>query len=237
MATLAVIPARMGSSRFPGKPLALLAGKTLIQRVCERAAGLAGVAALRVATDHPEILAHVQSLGFDARLTDGAHPSGSDRVAEAAADWTGHVLNLQGDEPLFDTHAVTALIARLEADDSLAMGTVGVPLRPTDLEAPDRVKVLRAPDGLARDFRRQLDGPPPPDCTLHLHAGIYLYRAETLARFVALPPSPREIAERLEQLRALEAGIPIWVETGEHWAPGVDTPEDLKVVAKLLERA
>ena len=117
------------------------------------------------------------------------------------------------------------------------MGTVGVPLRPTDLEAPDRVKVLRAPDGLARDFRRQLDGPPPPDCTLHLHAGIYLYRAETLARFVALPPSPREIAERLEQLRALEAGIPIWVETGEHWAPGVDTPEDLKVVAKLLERA
>lgn len=237
MATLVVIPARMGSTRFPGKPLADLAGQTLIERVCRRAAQLAGVAGPRVATDDPRILEHVQALGFEACLTDPGHASGTDRVAEAAAGWPGLVLNLQGDEPLFDLAAVAALIARLEADPTIPIGTVGVPLAAADRENPDRVKLLRGPDGFARDFRRRLLAPPAADSALFLHAGVYLYRAEALARFVALPPSPREREERLEQLRALEAGLPIWVEPGREWAPGVDRPEDLKVVAMLLARA
>jgi len=237
MATLVVIPARMGSTRFPGKPLADLAGQTLIERVCRRAAQLPGVAGPRVATDDPRILAHVQGLGFEACLTDPGHASGSDRVAEAAAGWSGLVLNLQGDEPLFDLAAVAALIARLEADPTIPIGTVGVPLAAADRENPDRVKLLRGPDGFARDFRRRLLAPLAADSELFLHAGVYLYRAEALAHFVALPPSPREREERLEQLRALEAGLPIWVEPGREWAPGVDRPEDLKVVAMLLARA
>lgn len=235
MATLVVIPARMGATRFPGKPLADLAGRSLIQRVCERAARLPGVSGPRVATDDRRILAHVEALGFEARMTSSAHPSGSDRVAEAAADWDGHILNLQGDEPLFDLDAVAALVARLEAESAIELGTVGVPLPAADLPNPDRVKVLRAEDGFARDFRRELTGPPPAGLTALLHVGVYLYRAEALRRFVALPPSPRERAERLEQLRALEAGLPIWVQPGGRWAPGVDRPEDLKVVAKLLD--
>jgi len=227
----------MGSSRFPGKPLADLAGQTLIERVCRRAAQLPGIVGPRVATDDRRILEHVQGLGFEACLTDPGHASGSDRVAEAAAGWPGLVLNLQGDEPLFDLAAVAALIARLEARPELPLGTVGVPLAPGDLADPDRVKLLRGPDGCARDFRRRLVAPPAPLETLLLHAGVYLYRAEALARFVALAPSPREPRERLEQLRALAAGMPIWVEPGQTWAPGVDRPEDLKVVAMLLARA
>ncbi len=237
MATLVVIPARMGASRFPGKPLADVAGKTLIQRVCERAQGLAGIAALCVATDDPRIRDHVAGLGVEVRMTAAGHASGSDRVAEAAAGWSGLVLNLQGDEPLFDLAAVNALIARLEAAPELAMGTVGVPLAPADRDNPDRVKLWRGTAGCALDFQRRLTAPPAAGAELLLHAGVYLYRAETLARFVALPPSRRERAERLEQLRALDAGIAIWVEPGTQWAPGVDRPEDLKVVAMLLAGA
>lgn len=234
MAILVVIPARMGASRFPGKPLAVIAGKTLIQRVCERAASLPGIAGLRVATDDVRVHDHVRALGFESRMTRPDHPSGSDRVAEAAADWTGQVLNLQGDEPLFDRQAVSSLIAALESRPAIPMGTVGVPLPAADLANPDRVKVLRGSDGLAVDFRRLLDSRLAAAEETLLHVGVYLYRAETLARFVALPPSERERAEGLEQLRALSAGIPIWVAKGSRWAPGVDRPEDLKVVAKLL---
>ncbi len=234
MAYLVVIPARMGASRFPGKPLVEIAGKTLIQRVCERAATLPGLAELRVATDDARIRDHVEALGFPVRMTSSEHPSGSDRVAEASADWSGLVLNLQGDEPLFDREAVSGLLAEFDARPELHFGTVGVPLAPGDLDNPDRVKLLRGQDGFAVDFMRRRAGSPPAGGALLLHAGVYLYRAETLRRFVSLPPSRREQAERLEQLRALEAGFPIWVQRGEAWAPGVDRPEDLKTIAKLL---
>lgn len=234
MATLVVIPARMGSRRFPGKPLADLAGKTLIQRVCERAARLPGVAGPRVATDDAAIRDHVRSLGFEAVMTRSDHPSGTDRVAEAAGDWPGLVLNLQGDEPLFELAAVARLVARLEADPALPLGTAAAPLAPGDREDPDRVKVLRGPDGRARDFARRLAGAPSADVEVLRHAGVYLFRAAALRRFVAAPPAPRERAERLEQLRALHLGLPIWVERAADWAPGVDRPADLKVVAKRL---
>jgi len=234
MATLVVIPARMASSRFPGKPLADLAGKTLIQRVCERAARLPGVAGPRVATDDAAIRDHVRGLGYEAVMTSPDHPSGTDRVAEAAGDWPGLILNLQGDEPLFELPAVERLVARLEADPALPLGTAASPLEPGDLDAPDRVKVLRGADGLARDFRRRLDGPAPADAEVLRHAGVYLFRAAALRRFVAAPPAPRERDEKLEQLRALHLGLPIWVERAADWAPGVDRPGDLKVIAKRL---
>lgn len=232
-ATLVVIPARMASSRFPGKILARIGAKSLIQMVCERAAKLPGIAGPRVATDHPGIFDHVRSLGFEVVMTSSDHPSGSDRVAEAMGDWTGLVLNLQGDEPLFELETVTRLIRRLAADPALPMGTAAVPMADSERNDPDRVKVLRDAAGFAADFRRRLPAQLPPGMELLRHAGVYLYRAAVLRRFVAAPPAAREKEEGLEQLRALALGISIWVEPGGNWGPGVDRPEDLKVVAKL----
>lgn len=231
---LVVIPARMGSTRFPGKPLAEIAGKSLIGRVCERAAAIPGIAGLRVATDHPEILSHVAALGFEAVMTDAGHASGSDRVAEAAAGWQGLVLNVQGDEPLLDPGFLGLLIKRLREDADLDIGTAAVRLGSGDRENPDRVLVHVDERGRALDFRRLWPGPDPADGELLRHAGVYLYRAGALARFVAAPPSAREREEGLEQLRALQLGMAIGVLEASDWPPGVDRPDDLKVVAKLL---
>jgi len=233
--TLVVIPARLGSTRFPGKILARIAGKTLIQLVCERAALLPGIAGVLVVTDHPDIRDHVRALGHEARLSAREHACGTDRVAEAAADWPGLVLNLQGDEPLFDPGAVSALIARLAADGTIEMGTAACELAEGERENPDRVKVLRGARGFARDFTRRLAEAPPAGVQVLRHAGVYLFRPAALARFAAAGPAPRERAEGLEQLRALALGIDIWVEPGGRWGPGVDRPADLKVVAKLLD--
>jgi 3-deoxy-manno-octulosonate cytidylyltransferase (CMP-KDO synthetase) len=234
MSVLILIPARMGSSRFPGKPLALIEGKTLIQRVCERASRLPEIEEIRVATDHREILAHVRELGFRCIMTGDHHSSGTDRIAEILGDWDQLVLNLQGDEPLFDLVAVTALIEKMTADTSIPMGTVALPLGSGDLDSPDRVKALRRPDGFAADFRRRLEGIDPGESEVLLHAGIYLFRADALRRFVATAPTSREKSEHLEQLRAVESGTPIWIQKGYHRAPGVDRPDDLKTIAMLL---
>ncbi len=233
MATLVVIPARMAASRFPGKPLALIEGKSLITWVCERAAGIPGIAALRVASDDERILAEVRRGGFEAVMTGSDHESGTDRVAEAAGDWEGLVLNLQGDEPAFNVEAVAGLVAHMTRCPEILLGTAAVPLAEGELTHPDRVKVIRGDDGFAIDFRRRLDGKRQAGEALR-HAGVYCFRSAALRQFVAAPPAEREIAERLEQLRALALGIPIWVERAHDWGPGVDRPEDLKTVAKLL---
>jgi len=231
---LAVIPARMGSTRFPGKPLAEIAGRSLIGRVCDRAALIPGLDRLLVATDDERILEHVRSLGHEAVMTDSGHASGSDRVAEAAAGWEGLVLNVQGDEPLLDPGFLGRMASRLSAEPGWDLATAGVPPDPGDLEHPDRVLVHRDDSGRALDFRRLWPGEPPAEGLLLRHAGVYLYRAGALARFVAAPPCTRELDEKLEQLRALELGMAIGVLQADHWPPGVDRPEDLKVVAKLL---
>ncbi|MBC8366895.1 3-deoxy-manno-octulosonate cytidylyltransferase [bacterium] len=236
MPTLIVIPARMEASRFPGKPLVEIAGRSLILRVCDQAAKVGGAERLLVATDSEAILQHVKDAGYEAALTSSRHSSGSDRVAEAAGDWQGMILNLQGDEPLADPELLDRLIARMEAEPSIDIGTVGVPLVAGELLLQDRVKVCVNKAGRALDFRRLYDSPPEAGRLLR-HAGVYLYRAGALAAFSKAQPCEREKAERLEQLRALEMGLIMHVEEGADWAPGVDRPEDLKVIVKRLEES
>ena len=236
MSTLIIIPARMEASRYPGKPLVDIAGRSLILRVCDQAAKVGRAHGLLVATDSQTILEHAQEAGYQAVMTSAEHRSGSDRVAEAAGEWPGMILNLQGDEPLADPELLDRLIARMEGDNSIDIATVGVPLAEGELSQRDRVKACLSEDGRALDFKRLYDLPPETGRLLR-HAGVYLYRAKALEAFSHTVPCEREEAEGLEQLRALELGMKIHVEEGEDWAPGVDRPEDLKVIVKRLEES
>ncbi len=234
MSALIVIPARMAASRFPGKPLVDIAGRSLILRVCDQAAKVTRAMALLVATDDEDILRQVEAAGYEARMTSPDHRSGSDRVAEAAGDWNGLILNLQGDEPLADPAVLDELIAEMERQPSFDIGTVGVPLEDSELGQSDRVKVHVSADGRALDFRRAY-AEHPEEGKLLRHAGVYLYRSEALKAFCAAEPTRRESEEGLEQLRALEMGLSMFVLEAADWAPGVDRPEDLKVIEKRLE--
>ncbi|MDP6418090.1 MAG: 3-deoxy-manno-octulosonate cytidylyltransferase [Candidatus Krumholzibacteria bacterium] len=232
MSLLVVIPARMASSRFPGKMLAPLSGRPMILHVCERASRIPDVDRLLVATDHKEILRVVEDAGFAAVMTSSEHRSGSDRVAEASRGWTGWILNLQGDEPLFDPRSLTPLLRAMEESPEAEIGTLACPLGEGESNNPDRVKVCFDEKGLALDFSRQFENRRGE--TLR-HIGVYLYRPGALEKFISLPPTKRESSENLEQLRALESGMRILVATVENWSPGVDRPEDLKVIEKDLE--
>jgi 3-deoxy-manno-octulosonate cytidylyltransferase (CMP-KDO synthetase) len=201
-----------------------------------------------VATDHEEILALCRALGAEAVLTDPEHPSGTDRVAEVASlpgfDAFPVVVNVQGDEPLLPEATLEAAVA-LVRDGPWALGTCAAPLGdPAHLQNPGVVKAVRATDGRALYFSRaavphRRDGPPTGDLTgappYLRHIGIYSARREALFQWVALPPSPLEMLERLEQLRALEGGIPMGIAVVETAHGGVDTPEDLASIAALLE--
>jgi len=237
MQVLIVIPARMASSRFPGKPLAEIAGRSLILRVCDRASLVPGAEGVLVATDDSRIYEHVKDAGYEARMTSPDHASGSDRIAEATEGREGLILNLQGDEPLADPELMGRLIVRLRENPSIDIGTVGLPLEAEELGDPDRVKVLVDERARALDFRRIPEGDPGPGLRLLRHAGLYLYRAEALRAFVSVSPGEREKREGLEQLRALDLGLYIHVEEGLDWAPGVDRPGDLKVIENRLEES
>ena len=233
-----IIPARYASTRFPGKPLALLAGKPMIQHVCEKAAASkAGLVA--VATDDRRIADAVESFGGRAVMTSPSHPSGTDRIAEALTLLGGEydlVVNVQGDEPLIPTSVIDELIDVMRADPRLPMATVAVPgNRATMTE--NNVKVVFGSDGNALYFSRSMipflrSGGT--ECGVWLHWGIYAYRRSALEKFVALPPGKLENAEKLEQLRALENGIAIRVVTSNLQSIGVDTPEDLAAAEKRL---
>ena len=233
-----IIPARYASTRFPGKPLAPLAGKPMIRHVCEKAAASkAGLVA--VATDDRRIADAVESFGGRAVMTSPAHPSGTDRIAEALTILGGGydlVVNVQGDEPLIPTSVIDELIDVMRADSELPMATVAVPgNRETMTE--NNVKVVFGSNGNALYFSRSMipflrSGGA--DCGVWLHWGIYAYRRSTLEKFVALPPGKLENAEKLEQLRALENGIAIRVVTSDLQSIGVDTPEDLAAAEKRL---
>ena len=233
-----IIPARYASTRFPGKPLALLAGKPMIQHVCEKAAASkAGLVA--VATDDRRIADAVESFGGRAVMTSPSHPSGTDRIAEALTLLGGEydlVVNVQGDEPLIPTSVIDELIDAMRADPRLPMATVAVPgNRATMTE--NNVKVVFGSDGNALYFSRSMipflrSGGT--ECGVWLHWGIYAYRRSALEKFVALPPGKLENAEKLEQLRALENGIAIRVVTSNLQSIGVDTPEDLAAAEKRL---
>lgn len=230
----------MASTRLPLKPLADIHGAPMIVHVWRRACE-AGVGEVVVAADSPEIVAAVAEAGGRAVLTDPAHPSGSDRIFEALqlVDPDGRhdvIVNVQGDLPTIDAATVRAALAPL-ADPLVDISTLAAVIRRAEeREDPNVVKVVGSPVGAGRlralYFTRATapwgDGP-----LLH-HIGLYAYRRAALTRFVALPPSPLELRERLEQLRALEAGMRIDVTTVDAVPLGVDTPHDLERAREAL---
>lgn len=230
---VAIIPARYGSTRFPGKPLSPISGKPLLQWVWEGAKQSRRINTLRVATDDSRIAEAARGFGAEVVMTHTDHPSGTDRIAEAAqhltSDW---ILNLQGDEPLVTGEFLDAWIQSL--DSKFGMATVATPLRETsDLTRPEVVKVCWDNFGKAIGFRRFV---PPEEAGRwrHQHVGLYAYRPDTLKKFVSLPPSEGEKREKLEQLRALENGIAVQVVPLTFLSVGVDTPGDVTRAERAL---
>jgi len=233
MKAVIVIPARWASTRFPGKPLAMIAGVSLIQRVYERAALSRLASAVYVATDDARIAAHVESFGGRVLQPEGDFQSGTDRIAAAVRSLDAYdaVINVQGDEPLIDPAVIDQLI---DALSDCEMATLACPLLSDDeLAARDVVKVVTDLSGFALYFSRAPIGSR--DTALR-HIGIYGYRAAALARFTALPPAPLERAESLEQLRALQNGLRIRVLQTDKPHLGVDRPEDVGRVEAELAR-
>ena len=243
MRVIGVIPSRWGSTRFPGKSLHPICGKPLVQWVVEAVKRARSLDEVLVATDDARIAEAVQ--GFvKVAMTRPDHPSGTDRVAEAAKPEDGDiVINIQGDEPLIDPALIDALAARMKADPGWAMATAACPIRTVrDLEARTVVKVVLARDGGALYFSRlpipcRRDGEPDLGSGLYLrHLGIYAYRGAFLKRLVSEPPCALEKTESLEQLRALYLGGRIAVIQTEDQGVGVDTPGDVAAVEAVLLR-
>lgn len=244
MRILGVIPARYGSTRFPGKPLARLAGRPLLAHVVDRARESRRLTRLLVATDDERIAAAAAEAGAEAVLTASGLPSGTDRAA-AALRALGDpvpfdvVVNLQGDEPFLPGSAIDRSLDLLAADPEASMATLAVPLDPAEAPSPHAVKVVLDAGGRALYFSRAaipygMDG----KAARLRHVGLYAFRRTYLERFVDLGPSPLERAEGLEQLRALEDGARIVVAIGDWPVLGVDTPEDLaRAERRLAARA
>ena len=236
----AVIPARYASTRFPGKPLADLGGKPMVVRVCERARA-SGADPVCVATDDARIADAVRKHGFDARMTRAGHASGTERIAEAAAQLgladDAIVVNVQGDEPLIAPQLIARVAAALERNPQASVATACHPLHDAaEFANPNVVKAVLNAKGEALYFSRAAI----PHCRSGApqglrHVGIYAYRVGFLKRYASLAPSPLEVAEQLEQLRVLWHGyrIATVIEEGAI-PPGVDTPADLQAVLKLL---
>jgi len=238
-----VLPARWGSTRFPGKPLHPIAGKPLVQHVWERCRMASRLDSLIVATDDQRIADAVAGFGGTAVMTSADHPSGTDRIAEAlrSIPQATHVVNIQGDEPLVDPVLIDRLADAITTDDAPDMATAANAIDPDDaaVQDPDVVKVVTGIHGRALYFSRS---PLPffrnrvPGLAVLRHKGIYAYSRAFIERFVAWPPSPLEQAESLEQLRALEHGASISVILTDDDSPGVDTPEQARHIEALLAR-
>ena len=236
MKTAIVIPARHASSRLPGKPLLKATGKFLVQHCYEQALQARCAARVVVATDDERIAAAVRSFGGEAVMTRADHASGTDRVAEVAETLDADiVVNLQGDEPQFDPAGLDLLVELITGGAGTPMATLAVPIRDEAAYLnPNVVKVVRADDGKALFFSRRpipmvRDGPPDfagnPAAFLQ-HLGVYAYRRETLLALARTPAHPLELAEKLEQLRALAHGVPIRVGVVATGHRGIDTPGD-----------
>lgn len=242
MPRLIIIPARMASTRLPGKPLASIAGRPMIVHVAARALE-SGAGRVAVATDSPEVAEAVRAEGFEAVMTREDHQSGSDRIFEALGklDPEGRadtIINLQGDLPTIPPSDIEAVLAPL-SDPAVDIATLGVEItHEAEKTNPNVVKIVGAPGADLPDRLRALyftratapwgEGP------LYHHVGIYAYRRAALARFVALPPSPLEKRESLEQLRALEAGMRIDAQIVDSVPLGVDTTDDLRRARERL---
>ena len=242
---LVVIPARLGSTRLPRKPLADIGGKPMVIRVAERAQQSLAHSVV-VATDSPEIQAACDEHRIEYLLTSADHPTGTDRLAEVAQilklPANALVVNVQGDEPLIPPELINQVAQTLADNAQCAISTIAVPISdPTEIDNPNVVKVVLNRNGEALYFSRApipfvRDAQSSPK-TMHLrHLGIYAYRAEFLQAYTRLEPAPPEQAEALEQLRALWNGYRIAVHIASKAPPaGVDTLEDLERVRKLLE--
>jgi len=242
MSVVAIIPARYASTRFPGKPLVDIAGKSMIQRVYERTLQASTVQRVIIATDDQRIFDAVTAFGGEAQMTRADHPSGTDRLAEVAARIDADlVVNVQGDEPLIDPQMIDAAVAPLVADASIVMGTLSTALTdPAEYASPNVVKVVVDRAGFALYFSRAsipcgrdlAAGSIPPGAAKHV--GLYVYRRDFLLAYPTLPETPLEQLEKLEQLRALEHGHRIRVVATDKTSIGVDVPEDVdKVLAAL----
>ena len=238
---LAIVPARHASTRFPGKPLANIAGRPMIQHVVERVRQACKVSRVMVATEDERIKKAVESFGGEAILTRPDHRTGTDRVAEVAAHVEAQIyLNVQGDEPLIDPDTVDALVEAMLENSETHIATPCAAIRqPNDIMDPNIVKVVRDFDGNALYFSRapipwvrdtaQTVAPP------HWkHLGMYAFRRDALLEFPTLPPGELERVEQLEQLRWLENGFRIGVVETDYDAVSVDVPSDVERVEKLL---
>ena len=252
MEVVVIIPARLSSTRLPGKILLDLGGKPVVQWVYE-AAEASRASAVFVATDDQRVVDAVEGFGGKAVLTLPTHPSGTDRVFEALGKIPGGdaydiVVNVQGDEPFIPPSVVDGLISMMEENEVIGMGTAATPVPRSGMEDdPSKVKaVLAAAANGNPSIRRALyftraaapflrEGGE--DAGTFLHWGIYAYRSDALRRLVALPQSPLERCEKLEQLRALENGVGIMVLVTEEKAFGIDTPEDLENARRILSCA
>ena len=231
MKTVAIIPARYGSTRLPGKPLLDKTGKPLIQHVVEAVRQAGRIEAVYVATDDERIFETVRGFGGEAIMTRPDHPSGTDRLAEAAgkidlAD-DDIIVNVQGDEPEIKPDDIDRLVSLL-TESAAPMATLSAPLDEADAAKPDNVKVVLSSDGSAMYFSRakiphDRDGK---GGEYLLHLGIYAYRRKFLLEFASMPPMPAEQAEKLEQLRVLENGHRIAVVVVASASPGIDTMDD-----------
>lgn len=232
---VAIIPARYESTRLPGKALAIIGGKPMVQHVYERTRAIASVRRTVVATDDERIAAAVRGFGGEVVMTSKAHSSGTDRVAEVAGGLAADIIvNVQGDLPFLQAPMLEAAVGRLEHDPGLPMATLKTPIRHRfELDNPNVVKVVTRENGDALYFSRS----PIPywrsqneDGILgYRHIGLYVFRREFLLRLAAMPPTPLEQAEKLEQLRVIEHGYRIGVsETADDAGIEVDTPQDLE---------
>ncbi|HZM93769.1 MAG TPA: 3-deoxy-manno-octulosonate cytidylyltransferase [Vicinamibacterales bacterium] len=249
---VAVIPARFASTRLPGKPLADIAGRPMIEHVYRRAADTRGIDAVVVATDDERIAAAVQKFGGIARLTQATHRTGTDRIAEVARDLSCDILvNVQGDLPLIEPGMISEVLEPLISDATVTMSTLRQATSdPSEISSPHVVKVVvdhrndalyfsrspipfRRDEGLA-DRLRQSSGGQGAEQQVYKHIGLYGFRRDFLLAFTALPQTPLEQAESLEQLRALEHGFRIRAVATKYESIEVDTPEDLERVRQLL---
>lgn len=241
MKVLCVIPARYASTRLPGKPLSMIAGKPMIQHVYERACQAQLPDEVVVATDNELVEQAVLGFGGKAVMTSPDHPSGTDRLAEVALMYpdVDVIVNVQGDEPMIPSEVIDRLAEAFEGDADLDMATMKVVMDEEDYENPAAVKVVTDQRGYALYFSRSLMPYPrnkPEGFKVFKHVGIYAYRRNFLLKYAALTPTPLEKAESLEQLRALENGYKIKVLESDFQGIGVDTPEDLAAVNALFEK-
>lgn len=233
-----IIPARYGSTRLPGKPLAMIGDKPMIQRVYEQVSKATEIEQVIVATDDQRVYDAVVAFGGQAMMTRPDHLTGTDRLAEVAATHTeiDVVINVQGDEPLIDASVIDALAREFKEDSSLQMGTVGCPLLEEEYNEPSAVKVIVNRLGNAMYFSRSLI-PYPRNAFVQpplKHVGMYGYQRQFLLNYAKMEPTPAELTESLEQLRALENGYTIRVITTDQRFVGVDTPEDLDRVNEIF---